>query len=228
MKILIDHADIEQIKQMYNRFPCDGVTTNPSILKAAGRNPMSLLKEIKLIIGGSGQLHVQAVSTKAEEMVKEAQFILRELGQNTFIKIPVTQEGIKAIGLLSRQGINVTATAVYSPMQAFVAAKAGAKYTAPYVNRLDNMGSDGVQIAKDIHDMFKMHDMKTEVLAASFKNSKQILSLCKHGIGSVTAPPEVLDALIKNDATAVAVEVFTKDFYSLVGEGKTMMNCSNF
>ena len=125
---------------------------------------------------------------------------------------------------MHKENVNITATAIYTAMQAFIAAKAGAIYTAPYVNRIDNMGADGVQVAKDIHDMFKMHNLNADVLAASFKNSQQVLNLCKHGIGSVTAAPDVIEGLIKHDATTNAVDVFTKDFYSLVGEGNTMEN----
>ncbi|WP_046442365.1 transaldolase family protein, partial [Christensenella hongkongensis] len=94
------------------------------------------------------------------------------------------------------------------------------RYTAPYVNRLDNMGADGVQVAKDIHDMFRVHNLNADVLAASFKNSQQILNLCKHGIGAVTAAPDVLRALTYHDATFTAEENFTQDFYALVNEVK--------
>ena len=144
--------------------------------------------------------------------------MLREIDEQLFIKVPVTAQGMRAIHLLKQEGINITATAIYTAMQAFMAAKAGARYTAPYVNRLDNMGADGVQVAMDIHSMFRAHNMEADVLAASFKNSQQILNLCKHGIGAVTASPDVLDALIHHDATFTAEENFTQDFYSLVSE----------
>ena len=144
--------------------------------------------------------------------------MLHEIRDDLFIKVPVTTDGLRAIHILKQEGVNVTATAIYTAMQAFMAAKAGARYTAPYVNRLDNMGADGVQVAKDIHDMFRVHNMEADVLAASFKNSQQILNLCKHGIGSVTAAPDVLRALTYHDATFTAEENFTHDFYSLLNE----------
>lgn len=225
MLILIDDANLEAIKNLCDKFPIGGVTTNPSILAKQGGNPIKLLKSIRAILPEGAQLHAQVVSLKAEDMVSEAHYMLEELGSDTYIKVPVTAEGIKAMKLLKKENINITATAIYTPMQAFIAAKAGARFTAPYVNRLDNLGADGVQVAKDIHDMFKAHDLNADVLAASFKNSQQILNLCKHGIGCITAAPDILESLIKHDATSNAVDVFTKDFYGLVGEGKTMADC---
>lgn len=224
MLILIDDANLDVIKRVYDKFPCDGVTTNPSILQKQGKNPMEVLKEIRAFLPEGAQLHAQVISEKAEDMVAEAHHMLDVLGKDTYIKVPVTSEGIKAMKILSLENVNITATAIYTAMQAFMAAKAGAKFTAPYVNRLDNMGADGIQVAKDIHDMFREHNLNTEVLAASFKNSQQVYNLCKYGIGSVTAAGDVLEGLIKHDATTNAVDVFTKDFYSLVGEGVTMAN----
>ena len=122
-------------------------------------------------------------------MIEEAHFLVDYIGEDMFIKVPVTAAGMRAIPRLAKEGINITATAIYTSMQAFMAAKAGARYTAPYVNRIDNMGFDGLQVAKDIHDMFRIHNLNADVLAASFKNTQQVLSLCKYGIGSVTAAP---------------------------------------
>ena len=224
MKLIVDHADIEQIKKMYEFYPVEGVTTNPSILKKAGRNPYEVLKEIREFIGKDADLHVQVVSTKAEDMVEEAHHILAELGSNTFIKVPVLPEGLKAIRILSNEGVNVTGTAIYNQMQGFLAGKAGAKYVAPYVNRIDNLGSNGIQVAKDIHDMLKKAGLETEILAASFKNSQQVLELAKYGVGASTVAPDVIEGLIKVDAASLAVDVFNKDFEDLCGEGVTMLN----
>ena len=224
MDLLIDSANLEGIKKIYDIFPVDGVTTNPSILKAAGKEPLSQLRKIRAFIPHGAQLHVQTISQTAEDIIKEAEFILGELGDNTYIKIPVFDQGIKAMKILSSRGINTTATAIYTPMQGFIAGKAGAKYVAPYVNRLDNIGFDGVKIAKNIHDMLERHHLNTKVLAASFKNSQQVLTLCEYGIGSITAAPDVLEQLINLDITSKAIEDFNKDFASLVGEGKTMLD----
>lgn len=222
MKILVDNADIQEIKKIYEFFPVAGVTCNPTILKKAGRNPYDVLKEIREFIGADADLHVQVISTKAEDMVEEAHHIQEVLGKNTYIKIPVVKEGLKAMKLLSAEGAHITGTAIYNQMQGYLAGMAGAHYVAPYVNRIDNLGYNGVQVAKDIHDMLKGAGLKTELLAASFKNSQQVLELAKYGLGASTIAPDVIEGLIKVDAAALAVDAFTKDFEDLCGEGQTM------
>ncbi len=224
MKLIIDNANIDEIRYMYEFFPMDGVTCNPSILAKEKRNPYDVLKEIREYIE-EGELHVQVVSTEADRMIDEAYRIQKELGAETYIKIPTDKEGLKAIRILAASGFNVTATAIYTQMQAFLAAKAGALYVAPYINRIDNLGSDGVQTAMEIHDMFRKYHFKTEVLAASFKNSRQVISLCRYGIGATTISPDVLELLIKNDSVVAALETFRRDFEELCGEGKTMLDC---
>ena len=181
MKFIIDDANIAKVKEIWDLYPCDGVTTNPSILAKSGRNPYEVLSELREIVGKDGELHVQ--------------------------------------------GVNITATAIYTPMQAFLAAKAGAKYTAPYINRIDNFGYNGVQVAMDIQDIFENNNLPCEVLAASFKNSQQVLELTKYGIGAATIGCEVIENLIKNKAIDAAIDVFNSDFASITGEGKTMADC---
>lgn len=225
MKLIIDDVNIERIKEIYEIFPVDGVTSNPSIISKYGRQPYEILSEIRAFIGSESELHVQVVSKKSEDMIKEAYKILEVLGDNTFIKIPVNKEGLKAIKELSKQNIKVTATAIYTQMQAYLAGKAGAKYASPYVNRIDNLGADGVKVTKDIHDIFKNNNLETEVLAASFKNSQQVLELCTYGVGSATIAPDVIEGLIKNDSVTMAVNVFNNDFEGLCGKGKTMLDC---
>lgn len=222
MQIFIDDANLENIKTMFELFPCDGVTTNPSILSKAGEPPIEHLKNIRKLIPSEAMLHAQVISQTAEEMVKEAEYMLKSVSSELFIKVPVTPEGIKAIPMMTKKGMQVTATAVYSAMQGFVAAKAGARYIAPYVNRLDNLCYDGLQVAMDIHDMLQMHNLNSDVVGASFKNSQQIFELCLYGIGAVTAPPEVLKGLIANRITESAVADFTADFEKL--GGKTMLD----
>lgn len=225
MKILIDDANMEKIRELYNYYPVDGVTTNPSILAKGGRNPYEALKEIREFIGKDADLHAQVISRKAEDMVTEGHKILAELGENTYIKIPAVPEGLKAIRILSGEGHRVTATAIYTPMQAFLAGKAGADYAAPYINRIDNLGADGIGAAQAIHDIFKKYGWKTEVLAASFKNSQQVLELCKYGIGAATIGADVMEGLISNASVTSAVEAFIMDFEGLCGKGKTMLDC---
>lgn len=225
MKFIIDDANIEKVREIWDLYPCDGVTTNPSILAKSGRNPYDVLGELREIVGEEGELHVQVVSKDSEGMIKEAQVITEKLGKNTFVKIPTTPQGLKAMKALAPQGYNITATAIYTPMQAFLAAKAGAKYTAPYINRIDNFGYDGVGVAMEIQDIFDNNDLPCEVLAASFKNSQQVLELTKYGIGASTIGCEVIENLIKNKAIDAAIEVFNEDFASITGEGKTMADC---
>lgn len=225
MKLIIDDANIEKIKKIYEYYPIDGVTTNPTILAKSGREPYKVLKEIREFIGAEAQLHVQVVAKTAEGMIEDANRIVSELGQNTYVKIPAVPEGFKAMKGLKREGVLLTATAIYTPMQALLAAKCGADYAAPYVNRIDNMGYNGIQVAKKIHSIFKINGFQTEVLAASFKNSQQILELCEFGIGAITASTDVIDGLVKNAAVDAAVDAFTVDFEKLTGVGKTMSNC---
>ena len=214
MKLIIDDANIEKVKKVWELYPCDGVTTNPSILAKSGRNPYEVLSELREIVGKDG-----------EGMIEEAKVIREKLGENTFVKVPTTPQGLKAMKALAAEGVNITATAIYTPMQAFLAAKAGAKYTAPYINRIDNFGYNGVQVAMDIQDIFENNNLPCEVLAASFKNSQQVLELTKYGIGASTVATDVIEGLIKNAAIDAAIDAFNKDFESITGEGKTMANC---
>ena len=226
MKLLIDDANIEKIRKVYEFYAIDGVTTNPSILAKTGRNPYEVLKEIRNLLGNDAELHVQVVSNTAEEMVLEGHKIANELGKNTYIKIPTIPEGLKAMRILHSEGYNITATAIYTPLQAYLAAKAGADYAAPYVNRIDNLGTNGIEVTRKIHDIFKNNGFKTEILAASFKNSLQVLELCEYGVGAATVAPDIIEGFI-NNATNVtsAVQDFTDDFEKLCGKGKTMLNC---
>ena len=222
MKFIIDDADIAKIKDIYNTFAVDGVTTNPSILAKSGRQPYEVLTEIREFIGPDAELHVQVIAPDAEGMVRDGHRIVEVLGKNTYVKVPTTKEGLRVMKLLHAEGIRVTATAIYTRMQAFLAAKAGADYAAPYVNRIDNLGGDGVKTAQDIHDIFRKNGLDCQVLAASFKNSQQVQELCEYGIGAATISPDVIEALIKNDSVAMAVEAFVKDFEGLCGKGVTM------
>lgn len=223
MKLLIDDANIDIIKKIYDYFPCTGVTTNPSILAKSGRPPYEVLKEIRDFLGADAELHAQVISPRWESMVEEGRQICRELGDGTYVKVPVTREGIKAIKVLSKEGYRVTATAIYTQMQAYLAGQAGAAYAAPYINRIDNLGANGITVAKDIHDIFKNNNLKTEVLAASFKNTQQVLELVKYGVGAATVGTDVIEGFLELDSVKSAVEQFTEDFYGLCGKGATML-----
>ena len=225
MKLLIDDARLDEIKKVYEFFPAAGVTTNPSILSKVGGNPFDTLKKIRAFIGEESDLHVQAVSRRAEKIVEEARHITEILGANTYVKIPAVPEGFKAMKILvDTSEILFTATAIYTPLQAFIAGQCGASFAAPYVNRIDNMGFDGIRVAQDIQQIFSANSMETEVIAASFKNSQQVLELCKCGISAATVAPEIFFALTKNSAIDEAVENFIADFESFAGKDKSMLD----
>ena len=225
MKLLIDDANIDRIRQCYEYYPIDGVTTNPTILSKIGGNPLDILREIRDFIGDDADLHVQAVSSNAEQIVNEARHIVDVLGINTYVKIPAIPEGFKAMKMLLEESeISFTATAIYTPMQAFISAKCGASYVAPYINRIDNMGFNGLTVAKEIQDILKINVSETEVIAASFKNSQQVLELCQYGIAAATVAPDILENFVKNAAINDAVNKFVADFESFAGKNNTMLN----
>ena len=225
MKLLIDDARVAVIEKICEVFPVSGVTTNPTILSRIGGNPFDTLKEIRELIGEEADLHVQAVSRRAQDIVDEANHIVKILGANTFVKIPALPEGFKAMKtLLETSEILVTATAVYTPMQAFIAGQCGAAYVAPYVNRIDNMGFDGIRVTREIKEIFSANELETEIVAASFKNSQQVLELCKCGVGAVTLAPEIFSAMVNNSSIDSAVEKFIADFESFAGKDKTMLD----
>lgn len=216
MLMLIDDADLRNIEELYSKYPYDGVTTNPTILSKTGNpDPMDQLKQIRSLIPSDAMLHAQVLSVETEDMVREAKYMVSVLGKDTFIKVPVTENGLKAISILSSENIHVTATAIYGTMSAFL---------APYVNRLDNLGYNGVQTALDIHMMVKAAGYKAEVLGASFKNAQQVIDIGKGGIGAVTVSSDLLKSLAFNGIAENAVKDFIRDFESCCGEGKTMLD----
>ena len=224
VKLLIDDADIKEIKRLYEYYPIDGVTTNPTILSKTGREPYVVLHEIRDFIGKDGDLHVQVVAADAEGIVRDAVRIVSELGKETYIKIPAVKEGFKAMKVLKAEGFRLTGTAVYTPLQAYISAKCGCDYIAPYVNRIDNLGYDGVETVKKIENILENNGYETGILAASFKNSMQVLSLCEYGITAATCAPTVIDAFVRSSELDAAVSAFTRDFELLAGNGTTMSN----
>ena len=223
MKLLIDSANIDSITKLADLFPITGVTTNPTILFREKKDPWESLLAIRKLIGNNLQLHSQVVSQKAEDMIEEAYYIKSRLGENTFIKVPVSQQGLKAIRKLSSEGFHVTATAIYTPVQALLAATAGAQWLAPYVNRLDMVGGNGVQVAGDIQKLLEKQHCASAVLAASFKNVEQIFQVLLTGVQGITAAPDVIEALLNHPLTDKAIEDFTGDFEKLTSTGSTMI-----
>ena len=222
MELYIDDANVREIQRLTDIYPIDGVTTNPSILAKTGENPVKVLKEIRSIIGPEKTIFAQTIPMDAEGMIRDAHAIVSLLGEKTVVKLPSIPEGFKAIRKLSAEGILTCGTVVYTPMQAYLAAKAGADYVAPYINRIDNMGFDGVYVVRQIQDILTLHGYKTKILAASFKNSQQVLSLCAYGIEAATCAPSVIDSFVKNAAIDSAVDDFLKDFKKVTSAGQSM------
>jgi fructose-6-phosphate aldolase 2 len=218
MKIVIDSANVDTIKKLIDYYPIDGVTTNPSIIVKEKRPFLPLLKEIRSIIGDERMLHVQVLSSTATEMVEEAINNREQLGGNYYTKIPVTREGIKAIKELKLKGIKVLATTIYTPMQAIVAAKAGANYVAPYVNRIENLSGNGIQVVEEIRTMFDQYNLSCKILAASFKNVRQVQGVCLAGAHAITAGGDIIESLLNHPSTQGDVEQFQEDWKSFYRE----------
>jgi fructose-6-phosphate aldolase 2 len=212
MIYMADTANVEELKKLYYYFPLVGVTTNPSIL-AVEKKPISeLIPAILEIIGGD-MIHIQVSSTTADEMFREAIKYKEHfgLGNNYYSKIPVTKEGLRAMRMIKAEGINVTATAIFTHQQALVAAQAGADFVAPYVSRLDNISSHGIEVVDDITETLNHFKYDCKVLAASFKTVDQVHRIVKRGCHSATINFELLEALRSHPMTDMAVDRFTID-----------------
>ena len=215
MKLFIDSANIKQIRKINDYYPIDGVTTNPSIISKENTSFLPLLKEIRSIIGDRKLLFVQTVSTQAESIVDEATYIWEILNKKVVIKIPVTTEGIKAIKILKGKGIQTLATTVYTPMNAYIAAKAGADFVAPYVNRIENLTGNGIHVVKEIKQIFSNANLSCKVLAASFKNIQQIKKVSLAGSDGITVAPELIEKFLQIPSIDADVKQFRSDWVSV-------------
>lgn len=212
MIYLADTANIQELKELFYYFPLEGVTTNPTILLAQNRPLSKVLPELIEIVGDK-MLHVQMISSNAVDMVREAKAYKAKysLGDNYFAKIPVSKEGYKAMPMLKDAGINVTATAIFTQQQALVAARAGADWVAPYVNRLDNISSHGIEVVKHIVENIQLFKLKTKVLAASFKTVDQVHRVSMVGSHAATISYEVIELLRSHPMTDMSLEWFERD-----------------
>lgn len=223
MIYILDTADIEAIKHCNEFYPLAGVTTNPSIISKENTDFWKLVKKIRNIIGEEKMLHVQTVQTKADKIVEEAKLLKKELGGELFVKIPIGEEGLKATMELKKLGIGVTMTAIFTPAQALIAAKAGASFVAPYVNRLDNIIGDGTEVVAQIVELFDNYNLDCKVLAASFKNAEQVHKCALYGCHSVTVLADIMKTLISHPMTDAAIEGFEKDWKRVYGD-KTILD----
>ncbi|WP_027089114.1 fructose-6-phosphate aldolase [Thomasclavelia saccharogumia] len=221
MEFIIDTVDLEEIKDAIEHMPITGVTSNPSIVKATSpKNFFEHMKEVRKIIGKDRSLHVQVISKDCDEIVNEGHRILEEIDDQVYIKVPVSYEGIKAIKILKAEGHNVTATAVYDLMQAYMALAAKADYIAPYVNRIGNLGSDPYELINELSKRIVIDNYECKILAASFKGLQQIRDAFNAGAQSVTAPVVVLKQIFANPNIEKAVNDFNNDWYDVYGKGK--------
>lgn len=219
MIYLADTANIAELKELMYYFPIAGVTTNPTII-AAENKPMSELLPQIIDLVGDKMLHVQMISNMAEDMLREAKAYKKKysLGENYFVKVPVSKEGYRAMPMLKDAGFNVTATAIFTQQQALVAARAGADWVAPYVNRLDNISSHGIEVVKHIVDNIQQYKLNTKVLAASFKTVDQVHRVSMVGSHAATINFETIERLRSHPMTDMSLDTFEKDgreFYDI-------------
>ncbi len=222
MIYILDTADIEEIRYCNEFYPVAGVTTNPTIISKEREDFWKIINEIREIIGPEKMFHVQTTQKKAEDIVEEAKLLKERIGGEFYVKIPICEEGLKATMQLKNWGIGVTMTAIFTPAQALIAAKAGASFVAPYVNRLDNIIADGCEVVGEITKQLNLYNLNCKVLAASFKTAEQVHKCASAGCHSVTVSPNILKALISNPMTDVAVATFERDWENVYGD-KTIL-----
>ena len=209
MKIFLDTANLDSIKKFNDMGLLDGITTNPSLMSKESGNPKDAMKEITKIIKGDVSLEV--VSTEYPGMIEEGKR-LREYGENVVVKVPMTPDGLKACKSLSSEGIPVNVTLIFSPNQALLAAKSGAKYVSPFIGRLDDIGKDGMHIIKDIKEIFSNYDFGTQILVASIRHPIHVVDAAKIGADVVTLPPAVLEKMIHHPLTKIGLKNFLADW----------------
>lgn len=216
MELLLDTGDLNAIESTMAVFPIDGLTTNPSILATRKDDLKEALARFKQL--GQGHIiHMQTTARAAADMVAQGQALTDFFGEGFHLKIPVCEEGMKAVPLAKKTGLKVTVTAVFTPMQAVLAAKAGADYVAPYVNRLDNISADGVREVSNLLAVLRTYGYATRVLGASFKNVQQIYELALAGCHAVTVTPDLVYAMMNHPYTAQSLRDFESDWQGSFG-----------
>jgi transaldolase len=209
MKFFIDTANIEEIRKAWDLGVIDGVTTNPSLISKEGKDPVKLLREICAIV--NGPVSAEAVTMTADEMVKEAKS-LSKIHKNIVVKIPMIEEGLKAVKKLSVMGIKTNVTLVFSSSQALLAAKAGATFVSPFVGRLDDISHVGMDIVGDILDIYENYMFSTEVIVASIRNPLHVVDAARMGAHIATIPYSVIIQLLKHPLTDIGIAKFLKDW----------------
>ena len=213
MKIFIDTANVEEIKEAASWGILDGVTTNPSLIAKEGRDFKTVVSEITELV--DGPISAEVMSDDAEGMVKEAEELVK-IHPNITIKIPITEEGLKAVHILSEKNIKTNVTLIFSANQALLAARAGASFVSPFVGRLDDIGMDGTSLISDISEIFAMYGIPTEIIAASIRTPMNVLECAKAGADIATIPYGVLKKMFHHPLTDDGIARFKKDWEDAV------------
>lgn len=209
MKLFIDTANVADIKMANDMGVICGVTTNPSIIAKEGRDFNEVIKEITSIV--DGPISGEVISLDADGMIKEGREIAK-IHKNMVVKIPMTEEGLKAVKVLSKENIKTNVTLIFTPAQALLAARAGASYVSPFLGRLDDIATNSLELIKTIVDIFKIHDITTEIITASIRSPLHVVDAARAGAHIATVPANVIKAMLKHPLTDSGIERFMKDW----------------
>jgi transaldolase len=209
MKFFADTAEIDEIRDLAETGLLDGVTTNPSLVHKSGRNFLEVVREIAQLV--PGPVSAEVVALDYQEMMREAE-ILRKIGDNVTIKVPLTPDGLKACKALTAEGTMVNVTLCFSPAQALLAAKAGATFISPFVGRHDDVAFDGMALIADIRLIYDNYDFRTEILVASVRHPMHVVEAARIGADVITAPPKIIHQLFKHPLTDAGIASFLKDW----------------
>lgn len=219
MELLLDTANIEKLRRALDYYPISGVTTNPSIVIKEGKIDFyEHLGTIRKLLGSERTLHVQVISDDAGTILREADALRGKLGDDIYIKTPVSKEGLRAIGLMAKKGFNVTATAIYTTMQGQLAMMAGAKYLALYYNRMMNLDIDADKVFSEVADAILVGGYDCKIVGASFKSVMQLTDAIADGAHALTVPPDLLEEALGHPSIAKAVSDFQKDWAKVFGD----------
>lgn len=217
MKFFIDTANVEDIRSANELGVVCGVTTNPSLIAKEGRDFTEVIKEIAAIVDGPISGEVKATTTDWQDMIAEAREIAK-IHPNMVVKIPMTEDGLKAVNVLKKEGIKTNVTLIFSPTQALLAARAGATYVSPFLGRLDDIGHNGLLLIEEIVEIFANNDIDTEIIAASVRNPIHVVECAKLGCDIATVPYNVIKQMLKHPLTDIGIEKFKQDYYKVFGE----------
>ena len=217
MRFFVDTANVEEIRSAAEMGVICGVTTNPSLIAKEGRDFNEVIQEIAGIVDGAISGEVKATTTDAEGMIREGRDIAA-IHPNMVVKIPMTAEGLKAVKGLAAEGIKTNVTLVFTAAQALLAARAGATYVSPFLGRLDDISMPGIDLIRDITEIFAIHDIDTQVIAASIRNPIHVIDCAKAGADIATVPYKVICQMLKHPLADAGIEKFQADHKAVFGE----------